>query len=215
MHLIEQQLRFYTSHGLVNWADAIRGLSWAAPAPREDGFEPVAVLPPLELQRAETAQLLDAMTAPHPDLPPEQHYAGYWVQDVAALANSDIIGRPEGPYALWLKRGPFPEQTMGLTCTKLVKNLTAAGSSGLTAHEFLVVQRLKTLADGDHRWSAYYPADDHPPGHQWLPNSRLGKKVFQGYWVARSGQVQLAACATGSKKPSRGAHPCLVTPLST
>jgi len=210
---VDQLLAFYRSHGLPEWADALDGLAWPAAA-GGDGFVPVVVMPPVALQRAQTALLLEAMTAPTEELPAEEHYGGYWVPSVEMVADCEILDRPEGPYALCLRDGPFPESTLGLTCTKLVKEMEAHGWTGLTVHEFLVVQRFLALRHGDHRWSSYYEHKGRPPGIQWLPNARSGKKVFQGYWVAKSGQVQIGACATGSKKPTRGAHPCRVTALS-
>ena len=210
---MDQLLAFYRSHGLQDWADALDGLAWPESS-GEDGFEPVALMPPVALQRAQTERLLEAMTAPTDALPADEHYAGYWVRSVEALTDCERLERPEGPYALWLRDGPFPESTLGLTCTKLVKEMKAHGWTGLTVHEFLVVERLQALRHGDHRWSSYHEHEGHPPGIQWLPSARSGKEVFQGYWVAKSGQVQIGACATGSKKPTRGAHPCRVTPLS-
>ena len=213
MDLLTRQRNFYNDHGLTRFADALDGLSWDAPTVDEGGFIPFAVLPPLTVQRAATAQLLEAMSAPTDALPDDEHYGGYWVASVEVIAQCEIIGRPDGPYVLWLRDSGFPPQTLGLTCSKLVKTMQSDGATAMTVHEFLVVQRMKALADGDHRWSAYHEHKGHPPGIQWLPGSRTGKKVFQGYWVAKSGQVQIGACATGSKKPTRGAHPVQVTEL--
>jgi hypothetical protein len=213
MPLLSDQIAFYRDHGLTAWADALAGLSWTEQGPDADGFAPFAIFPPVTVQRAGTTQLVEAMSAPTDALPPAEHYGGHWIQSFESLAGCEITGRPDGTYALWLRDGGFPPETMGLTCSKLLKVFAASNTTGLTVHEFFILQRMKTLQDGDHRWSSYYGSDDHPPGIQWLPNARTGKKVFQGYWVAKSGQVQIGACKTGSKKPSRGAHPCLVTSL--
>ena len=203
---------FYRAHDLSTWADAIAGHPSPGPEDASD-FEAAAVFPPVALQQADSLPLIEAMTRPHADLDAAHQYGGYWVRAIEDLAQCDILDRPEGPYTIWMKPGAFPTETTNLTCSRLVKDFSTRQWTGLTVHEFLVIQRLQALAHGDHRWSRYHGSETHPAGHQWLPNARLGKKVFQGYWVAKSGQVQIGACATGSKKASRGAHPCLVTPL--
>ena len=209
---IAMSTAFYEAHGLSRWAAAINGLSTADAA--ADGFEAVFAFPSVALQQSESAALIESMSSPHASLPDDVQYGGYWVRDIEDLAQCDILERPEGPYVIWMRDGAFPDETTNLTCSRLVKDFQARSWTGLTVHEFLVIQRMKALANGDHRWSCYHGTEAHPPGHQWLPNARLGKKVFQGYWVKKSGQVQIGACKTGSKKPSRGAHPCVVTPLS-
>ena len=211
MSLLEIQTAFYRDHGLTTFAAAVAALDWTDSPADDAGFAPVAILPPLSVQRAATQQLLEAMSAPTDALPEAGAYGGYWAASVEVVADCEILDRPEGAYAVWMRDAGFPPETLGLTCSKLVKDMAANGLIGLTVHEFLVLQRLKAFQHGDHRWSCYHGHEDHPPGIQWLPNARSGKKVFQGYWVAKSGQVQIGACATGSKKPTRGAHPVRIT----
>jgi hypothetical protein len=211
---IANMVTFYRDNGLDHWASQLSGLTLPERPPGE-GFQAVAVLPPLKLQRQDTAVLLDTMTRPHRGLDAAQQYGGYWIQSIEALQECQMIDRPEGvAYAVWIQEGSFPEETTNQTCSKLVKGFAEKGWTGLTVHEFLVIQRRKAIENGDHRWSSYYATELHPAGHQWLPNARTGKKVFQGYWVQKGGQVQIGACATGSKKASRGAYPCVITPLN-
>ena len=209
MITIDEMRAFYRECGLETWADALA--ESAAEGSTIDGFDAMASFPPVALQKADSKALVEAMTRPHPDLSDDHQYRGYWIRAIEDLVDCDILDRPDGPYTIWMKSGSFPTETTNLTCSKLIKDFETRGWSGLTVHEFLVIQRLEAISKGDHRFSSYHDTEDHPAGHQWLPNARIGKKVFQGYWVKKSGQVQIGACSTGSKKPSRGAHPCLVT----
>ena len=60
MTVLDSMCTFYRDNGLDGWASELSGLS-ISQQPAASGFQVVAVLPPLKLQRQDTALLLEMM----------------------------------------------------------------------------------------------------------------------------------------------------------
>lgn len=213
--------QFYESHQLDALAQALPKTTFVSPeaqahiaAAQKDGLDAAWVFPPLHVQREQTAHLVHACaTQPAQQLAAAQQYTAPWVQDVAVLQNADVHHRPEGAYALLFGSGKYPDSTRNLTAKQLAALFKEKGWTGLTAHEYLVLQRTSSELNGDHRFDDYVP-DLARSQWQWLLDNSVPKGCIMGYWNPTARRVEIGWCKPDNKNPRRGAHPTIVVPLA-
>jgi hypothetical protein len=179
-----------------------------------EGFDRVFVFPPVKVQRAALDVMLwQLLRAPSSALEPSQQYSAPWIFDVRELATGDAHGRPEGPYALAIADGQYPEDTRDRKSAQLEARFQALGQSSLTVFEYVVLQRLFAEEFQDHRFDQNGEAHGHPSGWQWLLDTRSSKGSLHAFWNPAKRRVEVGAVPPANFNTRRGAHPTLVKPL--
>jgi hypothetical protein len=213
--------RFYETHQLDALAQALPAKANVSPeaqarlaAAQKEGLNAAWVFPPLPTQREQTTQLVRACAAsPASQLAAAHQYAEPWVQDMAVLREAEVHHRPTSAYALLYSSGKYPDSTRNLTAKQLGVLFQEKGWTGLTAHEYLVLQRVASEQHGDHRFDDYVP-DLARSQWQWLLDNRVPKGCIMGYWNPTARRVEIGWCKPDNKNPRRGAHPTIVIPLA-
>jgi hypothetical protein len=211
---------FFNEHNLGMLADELPSAAQFAKdaemkleIARKSGLEIAFVFPPLALQKAHMADLIQRLAAaPANGAAEEQQFSEPWVQDLKGLQEAETRSRPLGPYLLMYRRGPFPDETRNLTAVQLDKLFARNGWTSLTAPEYLVLQRLAFEENGDHRFDNYV-SNVVPSQWMWLLDSRVAKGVVMAYWNSGKHRIEIGWCKENNKNQRRGAHPTMVVEL--
>ena len=215
--VLDTSRAFYREHGLAAWADALPDAAQLPPdlggrlrLAAERGFTEGVAFPAPSVQAASLPGLIEAMAArTAPGVPQEEQYAEPYA---SALDGMQPRNRPDGPYILLYSAGPFPPETRNKSIPQLDRLFAERGWDALTVPEYLVLQRLALLRNGDHSFDLY-TGDSERSQWMWLLDTRLPGGCVQGYWNPGKRRVELGACKAGSKNERRGAHPTLVVPM--
>lgn len=214
---LEVSRKFYETHGLPQLAAALPQVAMIdelVPRARAEGFNRVLIFPPVRLQRALLDPLvMQLLKAPSPALEPSQQYGLPWIFDVRELAGSEVRGRPDGPYALAIAEGAYPDDTRDRKATQLETRFQALGQTSLTAFEYMVLQRLFADERQDHRFDQLTEAHGFPSGWQWLLDSKSPRGSLHAGWNAEKRRVELGTTPAGNFNAKRGAHPTLLKAL--
>lgn len=207
---------------MITWAAALPATVALEPASKrmiqaaeKNGFQPTFVFPPLRHQRRVWKKLVKKFAGTiATQLPDEQQYdAPPMVRDQEAWPKHEVNHRPDTAYLLMMRPGPAPEDSFHQTAAACEKRFGEFGANGLTAFEYLVLQRFFAIEHGNHSFDDYYGHDDQPPGWQWLIDSRIGKKVAFAYWNPKKQHVTLSACSAAQKNAKKCAYPAVIVPF--
>ena len=209
--------RFFETHGLPQLASAVpqaAALEELIGRARAEGFNRVYVFPPVRVQRANTdLMVMQLLRAPSPALDESQQYGMPWLFDVRELAQGEVRGRPEGPYALAISDGPYPDDTRDRKSSQLETRFQALSQCSLTVFEYMVLQRLFAEERQDHRFDQLVDAHGFPSGWQWLLDSKSQRGALHAGWNAMKRRVEIGTTPPGNFNAKRGAHPTLVKAL--
>lgn len=122
----------------------------------------------------------------------------------------EVTGRPDGSYLIILD-DEIAHWSRGLTAPALSRALREHDRTGLSALEYLILQRRSFEIFGDHRFADYTATLS---GWTWLPASTSGPLHAMAYYYDKTDRVEISACKSGSKNPRKGAYTVQVIPLS-
>lgn len=209
---------FFTQHKLDLLAKAIptkpklaKGAEEALAKAGRIGMEPTLILPPVRLQQEHLAIIARGMAAsPCDAVPAELQYAEPYITEMESLKATAARLRPEGAYLLCMAFGAFEPETTNLSVKQLDKLFDADGVTGLTAAEFLLVQRLRVVENGDHRFADHAPLDDEPAGCQWLLDTRTKECAATAFWNSGKRRIEMSWAKFDAKHARRGAHRTMI-----
>ncbi|MGH7131029.1 MAG: hypothetical protein ACREJO_03690 [Phycisphaerales bacterium] len=175
------------------------------------GMEPTLVLPPVKVQHEQLANIARGMAAsPCEAIPAELQYAEPWIADLEALKAALPRSRPAGAYVLCMAFGAYEEDTANQSARQIDKLFEEDEVTGLTVPEFMLVQRLRAVENGDHRFADATPMGSEQAGWQWLLDTRSKDGVAAGYWNAGKRRIEVGWVKAETKSPRRGAHRTLI-----
>jgi hypothetical protein len=217
---LDKSRKFFIAHNLPDLAAALpdevslgKEVEAVVHNALEAGLSSSFVFPPYRLMQEHTESLVSKLAeSPSEALNKEHQYSSPWIQDMKELANCAARQRGEGAYLFLYSSGKFPDQTRNLTADQLDKLFAENKWSGLAAHEYLVLQRISSEANGDHRFDDYV-SDVNRSQWMWLLDSRVPKGVMMGYWNPAKKRVEIGWCKANNKNERRGSHPTVVVPL--
>lgn len=171
------------------------------------------VFPPYSALQEQTEKMVSELAESKSDsLSDEHQYASPWIQDLTELTNCVARERGDRPYVLLYSPEFYPNETRNLTADQLDKMFAEKNWTGLAAHEYLVLQRIASEANGDHSFDDYV-SDTARSQWMWLLDSRVPKGVMMGYWNPAKKRVEIGWCKANNKNEKRGSHPTVVLPL--
>ncbi|MBL8956102.1 MAG: hypothetical protein JNK82_35340 [Myxococcaceae bacterium] len=214
---LEVSRRFYETHGLNALAQALPPvvmIDELVSRARADGFHRVLVFPPPKVQKANAeVMIVQLLRAPSPALEASQQYGMPWLFDLREIVAGDVRGRPDGPYALAIADGAFPDDTRDRKSPQLEQRFQALSQCSLTVFEYMVLQRLFAEERQDHRFDQLDDAHGFPSGWQWLLDSKSTRGAMHAGWNAQKRRVEIGTSPMAYFHAKRGAHPTLVKAL--
>ncbi len=176
------------------------------------GLEPTLIFPACTHQLNHIAAMVRQFAAaPCDALTPEYQYCEPFIQDLAQMKESAPRSRPAGAYVLCIAFGAFEDDTLNLGAKAIDKLFDADELTGLSMPEYLAVQRLRAIENGDHRFHDASPlGDEYPAGWQWLLDTRNKEGVATGFWNNAKRRVELSWSKPEVKNPKRGAHRTII-----
>jgi hypothetical protein len=226
--ILEASRAFYKAHGLSDWAEQLGAAGTMSEADaakviwaEKNGWTEVVAFPPFATQMADFERLLhETARKPAPHLSDDQQYhtEPFLADDWTKTANGRVLQRRErlgqresGPYLLLFGLDP-PVSAWGRNGKQLAALLESKGLEGLTAPEYLVMQRLLGERDGHH---LFYRGDKaQRRGHWlWLVDSADDARMTVATWV--QGGVNLQACPLTHRDAKRATIAALIVPLTS
>lgn len=222
--IVRASRRFYRDRGLLDWARAVP----RCPMPAGDveptlaqaqraGFDEAFAFPPHDLQMATLDRLVDACARrPSARLPDNVQYRDPFLADDwtstpngRVLQRADDLGvRRDGPYVLLLSTRPLAN-CWGKTGKQIGEQFDAKSWRGLTAPEYLVLQRVFAERYGDHR---FLSAPEDPEAHWlWLIDTMTETSCTVAYGSARG--INLQATNVNNRESKRAALAGVLVPL--
>lgn len=210
---LDASRRFYATHNLVDWIDAIPSsvalaageLKSLAEAARHD-FTSAFAFPPVALQMETLERLIDETARKPAPVPDNQQYREpFLADDWSRTSNGKVLQRTDdlgprewGAYFLVLSPNPQPK-TWGLTGKQIREQFQAKDWHGLTVPEYLVLQRLFCEKFGDHRFFET-PEDDSSAHSMWLIDSMDDKNCSVAVGSNRGINIQAASINNRDRK---------------
>lgn len=177
------------------------------------GLTSAFVFPPYGALQEQTEKMISELAEAKSDsLSAEHQYSSPWIQDLTELTNCVARERGDRPYILLYSPELYPNETRNLTADQLDKMFAEKNWTGLAAHEYLVLQRIASEANGNHSFDDYV-SDTARSQWMWLLDSRVPKGVMMGYWNPAKNRVEIGWCKANNKNEKRGSHPTVVLPL--
>jgi hypothetical protein len=210
--VVDTSCRFYSAHGLADWADALPARTGGAidltDAARH-GFSAAFAFPPFSLQMNTFERLVEQTARKPAPIPDNQQYRDPFLADdwtrtpngKVVQRRDDLGGREWGAYLYVFSPDPLPK-FWGLTGKQMREQLEAKDWRGLTVPEYLVLQRFFCERLGDHRFFEK-PEDDSGSHSLWLIDSIDEGKCSVA--LGKNGEINIQATSIGNRDRKRAA----------
>jgi hypothetical protein len=223
--IVKQSRRFYKEYGLADWAAAIprqpfpaRDVETLLEQAARSEFTEAFAFPPFAVQMATFDRLIDGCARqPATLLPDSQQYrepflADNWSREANGKVlqrTADLGERDAGPYVFLFTPSPLAN-CWGKTGKQIAEQFRARGWHGLTAPEYLVLQRRFAEQYRDHR---FFVNGEDPTAHWlWLIDSMNDTDCSVAYGSSRG--VNIQAAAVNNRESKRAAIAGVIVPLA-
>ena len=220
-NVLARSRRFFELHHLADWAEALPTTpkydSTALAQATKLSCTAAFTFPPFELQMATFDRLVDETARKPAAIPDNQQYREPFLSDEWSKTpngkvlqrTGDLGGREWGPYLFLFSPNPI-QKCWGLTGKQIREHFEAKGWHGLTAPEYLVLQRFFCEQYGDHRFFEK-PEDDSGAHALWLIDSMDDKNCSVALGSKRG--INLQATGLGNRDRKRATIGAMIVPL--